>query len=115
MKVYASDRETIEYWRRRKYKNALSQIYSAKVGKIYTRQKGICPCCRQPVTDISETHIHHMLPVKYGGTEKLNNLWLLHLDCHMALHSEYSLEQMRDAARNGRWYLPNLLPKVKAV
>jgi RNA-directed DNA polymerase len=105
MKVYASDRETIEYWRRREYRNALKQIYSAKVEKIYTRQKGICPYCGQPVTDISGTHTHHMLPVRYGGTGKLNNLWLLHLDCHITLHSEYSLEQMRDAVRNGRWYL----------
>jgi len=105
MKVYASDRETVEYWHRREYKNAVNEIYSAKVGKIYTRQKGICPYCRQPVTDISETHMHHMLPVRYGGAEKLNNLWLLHLDCHMALHSEYSLEQMRDAVRSGKWYL----------
>jgi len=105
MKVYGSDRETLEYWRRREYKNALSQIYSSKVEKIYARQKGICPYCGQPMTDISETHIHHILPVKYGGTEKLNNLWLLHLDCHITLHSEYSLEQMRDAVRNGRWYL----------
>ena len=105
MKVYASDRETVEYWRRREYKNAMNEIYSTKVGKIYTRQKGICPCCRQPVTDISATHMHHMLPVRYGGTEKLNNLWLLHLDCHITLHSEYSLEQMRDAVRSGKWYL----------
>jgi RNA-directed DNA polymerase len=105
MKVYASDRETVEYWRRREYKNAMNEIYSTKVGKIYTRQKGVCPYCRQPVTDISATHMHHMLPVRYGGTEKLNNLWLLHLDCHITLHSEYSLEQMRDAVRSGRWYL----------
>jgi len=102
MKVYGSDRETLEYWRRREYRNALSKIYSAKVEKIYTRQKGICPYCRQPMTDISETHIHHMLPVKYGGAEKLNNLRLLHLDCHKAIHSEYSLKQMRDAVRSGR-------------
>ena len=105
MKVYASDRETVEYWRRREYRNALSQIYSAKVEKIYTRQKGICPYCRRPLMDISETHKHHMLPVKYGGTEKLNNLWLLHLDCHMTLHSENSLEQMRGAAKSGESYL----------
>jgi RNA-directed DNA polymerase len=105
MKVYASDRETVEYWQKREYKNALNQIYCTKVEKIYKRQKGICPCCYRSVTDISETHIHHMLPVKYGGTEKLNNLWLLHLDCHRTLHSEYSLKQMRDAVRSSRWYL----------
>jgi RNA-directed DNA polymerase len=105
MKVYASDRETLEYWRRREYRNAMNEIYSAKVRKIYTRQQGICPYCGQSVTDISRTHMHHMLPVRYGGTEKLNNLWLLHVDCHITLHSEYSLGQMRDAVRSGKWYL----------
>ena len=61
---------------------------------------------QQLVTDISTAHIHHILPTKYGGTEKLNNLWLLHQDCYKSLHSEYSLEQMRDAVRSNRSYLP---------
>ncbi len=105
MKVYASDRETLEYWQNRENKSALSQIYSVRVEKLFKGQKGVCPICQQPITSISETHIHHILPIKYGGTEKLNNLWLLHLDCHRTLHSKYSLKQMRDAVRNGESYL----------
>ena len=105
MKVYASDRETLEYWQNREYKSVLNQIYSARVGKLFKGQRSICPNCQQPITDISETHIHHMLPIKYGGTEKLNNLRLLHLDCHKALHSKYSLKQMRDARKSGKSYL----------
>ena len=82
-----------------------NQIYSTKLEKVYKKQKGICPYCHQLVTDISEVDTHHMLPVRHGGTERLNNLWLLHQDCHKSLHSEYSLEQMRDAVRSGKSYL----------
>jgi RNA-directed DNA polymerase len=99
MKVYESDRETLEYWRSRGYRSVLNQIYSSKVERLYKRQKGICPYCQQSVAGISTAHIHHILPVKYGGTEELNNLWLLHLDCHRAVHSKYSQKQMRDAVK----------------
>jgi len=115
MKVYASGRETREYWRSREYKGTLNQIYSSRVEKIYKRQQGICPYCHQTMTDISETHIHHKLPMKYGGTERLNNLQLLHLCCHKTLHSKYSLKQIRDAEKSGKSYTCCLLPKVKAV
>jgi len=114
MKVYASDRTTTEYWRNREYKSVLKQIYSSKAENLYKRQKGICPYCQRLVTDISMAHIHHILPTKYGGTEKLNNLWLLHLDCHRAMHTKYSLKQMRDAVETSDciYCLP---PEVKAV
>lgn len=111
MKVYASDRETLEYWQNREYKGALSQIYSARIEKLFKAQKGVCPSCQQSITDISAVHIHHMLPIKYGGTEKLNNLRLLHLDCHKSLHSKYSLKQMQDAVKNGK---PHLSPVAES-
>ena len=105
VKVYGSDKETVGYSQKREYRNALNQIYSTKVERVYKRQKGICPYCHQPVTDIWEVDTHHVLPVRYGGKERLNNLWLLHQNCHKSLHSEHSLEQMRDAVRNGESYL----------
>ena len=114
MKVYGSDRETLEYWRSRGYKSVLNQIYSSKAARLYKRQKGNCPYCQQLVADISTAHIHHILPAKYGGTEKLNNLWLLHLDCHRAMHAKYSLKQMRDAVETADC-IYCLLPEVKAV
>ena len=105
MKVYASDKETVEYWHSREYRNALNQIYSVKIEKLYKRQKGICPYCKQIMTDISETHAHHRLPKLYGGKEQLNNLRLMHYSCHRALHSQYSLKQMRDIIKSGQSYL----------
>jgi RNA-directed DNA polymerase len=102
MKLYASDKETRQYWQERELRNAISQIYSVRIEKLYQRQQGRCPYCKQIMTDISQTHTHHILPTKYGGKDQLNNLRLMHLDCHIKLHSDYSLTQMRDNAYNGK-------------
>jgi len=80
MRVHANDRETREYWQKRVYTNALSQVYTIKVERLMKKQKGICPCCGDFITkdDIAKkrVHAHHMLPRSKGGSEKPNNLRL---------------------------------------
>lgn len=92
------DRDADEYWIRREYTNALSQVYSIKVERLMKRQKGICPCCGNPITrkDIAgqKIHAHHMLPRSEGGTEKPNNLQLLHQDCHVLIHQVLTRKEM---------------------
>jgi len=98
MRIHAGDKETIEYWKEREFKNALSQIYSVKVEKLLQKQKGICPCCEKPITkeEITrkEVETHHLEPRSEGGSEKLNNLRLLHIHCHKKIHSLLSRKQM---------------------
>jgi len=98
MRVHADDKDTKEYWNKRVYTNALSQVYSIKVKRLIERQKGICPCCGNPITkdDIADkkAHAHHMLPRSEGGTEKLNNLRLLHQDCHGKAHQVMPRKEM---------------------
>lgn len=98
MRVHAKDKETREYWQKRVYTNALSQVYSIKVEKLMKRQKGICPSCGDPITkvDIAEKriHAHHMLPRSKGGSEKLNNLRLLHQNCHVLVHQVLTRDKM---------------------
>jgi len=109
MRVHAGDKATKEYWEKRIYTNALSQIYSIKVAKLFKKQKGICPYCGSPITkdDIvgDKIHVHHMLPSLEGGSEKLNNLRLLHLDCHKEIHSVISLKQMAYWFKRGLNYI----------
>jgi len=98
MRVHADDKETREYWQKRVYTNALSQVYSVKVERLMKKQKGICPCCGSPVTkdDIADqkVHAHHMLPRSKGGSEKSNNLTLLHQDCHVLVHQVLTRDEM---------------------
>jgi len=98
MKRHANNKETREYWQKRVYTNALSQVYTVKVEKLMKSQKGICPCCGDPITrdDIADNkvHAHHMLPRSKGGTEKLHNLRLLHQDCHVLAHQVLTRDEM---------------------
>ena len=98
MRIHADDKETREYWQKRVYTNALSQVYTIKVERLMKKQKGICPSCGNPITkdDIadSKAHAHHMLPRSKGGTEKSNNLRLLHQDCHVLVHQVLTRDEM---------------------
>jgi len=60
MRIHANDKETREYWQKRVYTNALSQVYTIKIEKLMKSQKGICPCCGDPITrdDIADSKVH---------------------------------------------------------
>jgi len=98
MRIHADDKATREYWQKRVYTNALSQIYTIKVNRLMKIQQGICPCCGNPITkdDIANrtAHAHHMLPRSKDGTEKLNNLTLLHQGCHVLAHQVLTRDEM---------------------
>jgi len=98
MRVHADDKDTREYWKKRVYTNALSQVYTIKIERLMKKQKGICPCCGNPITkeDIADqkVHAHHMLPRSKGGSEKPNNLQLLHQDCHVLAHQVLTRDEM---------------------
>ncbi|TET24698.1 MAG: group II intron reverse transcriptase/maturase [Candidatus Bathyarchaeum sp.] len=98
MRVHANDSMTREYWQERVYTNALSQVYSIKIGKLMKTQRGICPTCGQPITEDDVTkeraHAHHMLPRSKGGSEWLNNLRLLHQNCHVSAHQVLTRDEM---------------------
>ena len=98
MRMHADDKETREYWLKRVYTNALGQVYTIKIERLMKKQKGICPCCGNPITrdNIADkkVHAHHMLPRSKGGTEKPNNLRLLHQDCHALAHQVLTRDEM---------------------
>jgi len=98
MRVHANDKETKEYWQKRVYTNALSQVYSIKVERLMRTQKGIRPSCGRPVTKEDtagkRVHAHHMLPRSKGGSENLNNLRILHQNCHVLVHQVLTRDEM---------------------
>jgi RNA-directed DNA polymerase len=56
---------------------------------VWKKQKGVCPGCKQHM-DPAESHIldlHHVLPRKEGGSDKLTNLLLMHEHCHYESHT----------------------------
>ena len=57
------------------------------VYKIWKSQKGQCPCCKHRIDESTKWHIHHALPRNNGGSDKINNLLLMHPECHRQIHS----------------------------
>ena len=46
-----------------------------------------------------ETHVHHMLPCAFGGTERHSNLRLLPNDCHVDGHKRLSRKRMAEIVK----------------
>ncbi len=58
-----------------------------KVLRLWERQKGKCPYCDQMLSRDADTHTHHILYRLMGGPDTLDNLLLLHPECHRHLHA----------------------------
>ncbi|WP_438941537.1 group II intron reverse transcriptase [Moorena bouillonii] len=56
-------------------------------GRLFTRQKGICPQCKLKFKPNDQLEVHHIIPRIKGGSNKPDNLELLHLHCHDRKHS----------------------------
>jgi len=89
-------------------KNFGTHVQRSKVEILMKRQKGICPCCENPITKDDakpkacvafciadkKVHVHHMLPRSKGGSENLNNLRILHQNCHVLVHQVLTRDEM---------------------
>jgi len=53
---------------------------------LYKRQKGLCPVCRQKITEQTGWNAHHLTPKYLGGMRTADNLVLLHPVCHIQVH-----------------------------
>jgi len=67
---------------------AKSTNFSFQKTQVWKKQKGLCPGCKQFLnpkqSDILD--LHHVVPRKDGGPNKLSNLILMHEHCHYESH-----------------------------
>lgn len=69
---------------------------------LWREQKGLCPMCNLKITKITGWHSHHMIWRSKGGTDRMENLMLLHPNCHMQLHSQdLTVEKPRPPNQGG--------------
>ncbi|NEO01594.1 MAG: hypothetical protein F6K50_41280 [Moorea sp. SIO3I7] len=81
------DPSLTKYWNKRQTKWGKARFAKgSKYEQIYTRQKGICPICGQPICMEEEFEVHHILPIRDGGNNSNKNLSILHQHCHKAKH-----------------------------
>lgn len=60
------------------------------VYKLLLKQVGKCQYCQQQIDENSKWNIHHIKPIKKGGSDSIDNLCLLHPYCHRQLHSRHT-------------------------
>lgn len=66
---------------------------------LHRRQQGVCQRCGQAITPETGWERHHVQWRVFGGTDALDNLCLLHPNCHRQLHSQAGrLDRRRDLA-----------------
>jgi len=63
------------------------------VSKLFKLQKGMCPCCKQPLGD--NFHIDHVTPLARGGGNVDSNMQLLRAVCNMAKSAKDPLQFMQ--------------------
>ena len=84
-KTYSPDDPGLQdYWQQRRQRTAV-QAYRYR--RLFHCQNGVCPVCLQHLENGEETHIHHVVSKKRGGTDDLVNLRLVHHNCHRQIHS----------------------------
>lgn len=74
------------YWKTRRSK----EIKALPKGKrtLAMRQQGKCPQCGDWLLNKEELHVHHKVPRSKGGSDKYDNLELVHLYCHQQVHAK---------------------------
>ena len=53
---------------------------------LLAREHGTCQYCKKKKND--KWHIHHIIPKSKGGSDRVDNLALLHESCHKELHKK---------------------------
>jgi len=49
---------------------------------LYKRQDGVCPLCLRPLADGRPVNVDHKIPRSAGGTDREDNLQLVHVECN---------------------------------
>jgi RNA-directed DNA polymerase len=55
---------------------------------LWKEQQGICPVCKQNITELSTWHVHHIVWRTRGGADTAENRVLVHPNCHRQIHSQ---------------------------
>ncbi len=72
-----------------------------KARYLWLEQDGECLVCGQPLTLEAGWQMHHLLWRVHGGDHDVDNLVLLHPNCHRQVHSEGRVVN-KAASREGR-------------
>lgn len=76
--------------RRRELKILASQNLRVEEKRLWEAQDGLCPVCQHPIEEERNWDTHHIVEKSKGGGDNLDNLQLLHPNCHRHMHFKSS-------------------------
>jgi RNA-directed DNA polymerase len=83
------DPEWEEYFEERLYRKMQASLKGrGQIEYLHSQQGGRCGGCGQPLQEDGDWQIHHRVRRSLGGSDKLDNLELLHANCHRQKHSK---------------------------
>jgi RNA-directed DNA polymerase len=81
------DPEWYSYIQKRQNSKTSKAMKRRGLYQLWTKQRMICPICKQAITSDTEFDIHHILGKSKGGTDDITNLMMLHINCHKQCHN----------------------------
>lgn len=79
--------------RRAKKKEAGGRLSRDLSTRLFSLQKGKCPCCNQPLGD--DYHLDHITPLALGGSNTDDNIQLLRAICNQQKHAKHPVDFMQ--------------------
>ena len=67
---------------------------------LWREQRGLCPICQEKISKLSGWQTHHLVWRSKGGSDRGNNLVLLHPECHKRVHRQ-ELEVVKPRPEKG--------------
>lgn len=87
-----ANRIAVSNRRARRKKNG-GMLSTGLAEKLFALQKGLCPCCKQPLG--KSNHLDHILPLALGGTNTDDNMQLLRAICNQQKHAKHPIDFMQ--------------------
>ena len=82
------DPEWEGYFEERLFRKMQSTLAGrGRIQSLWQEQQGRCPMCGQLMREEEQWHVHHRVGRTQGGDDGLDNLELLHDNCHRQRHS----------------------------
>lgn len=87
-------RKTIGQNYRARKKSATGKLSKGLSTKLFKLQKGMCPCCAQPLGD--DYHLDHVFPLALGGSNTDDNAQLLRKTCNLQKSKKHPVTFMQE-------------------
>ena len=80
------DPDLSEYWLKRQSNRVSWEFTQKKDMEIASKQKHVCPICKESLYTGEKLHRHLQVPVKDGGPDTVSNIVFLHILCHQQVY-----------------------------